>query len=229
MAGSSTGSGALGAATSGHSVVRSVDWRIVLLILLCVPIALYGLAFGFVPGLNPEFHERLMNMPWFARAHFLGGGIALLVGGFQFSSRLRRLRSAVHRWTGRLYLGAVAVGGLGGLGIAMISQGGPPTHVGFGMLAVLWLYSGVAAYRAIRGGAVAEHRRWMIRNFALTFGAVTLRLELGLLTGFFGWSMEEAYITVAWLAWVPNLIVAEWWLLREPARASDQPVARVLG
>ena len=198
--------------TAGRT--RGSDWPVLLLIVCSVPIALYGLAFSFIPALNPEFYERLSNMPWFARAHFLGAGVALLVGGFQFSSRLRLSRPALHRWSGRLYLGAIAVGGVGGIGIATISHGGPPTHVGFGMLAVLWLYSGVAAYRAIRGGDVAGHRMWMIRNFAMTFAAVTLRIELGIFTGLFGWSFDEAYITVAWLAWVPNLMVAEWWILR---------------
>ena len=193
---------------------RRVDWGVLLLILCSVPIALYGLAFSFIPAVNPDFQERLASMPWFARAHFLGGGVALLVGGFQFSSRLRLAQPAVHRWIGRLYLLAIAVGGVGGLGIAAISHGGPPTHVGFGMLAVLWLYSGAAAYLAIRAGDLAAHRMWMIRNFALTFGAVTLRIELGTFTGLFGWSFDESYITVAWFAWVPNLIIAEWWILR---------------
>ena len=188
-----------------------------LLILLAVPVAIYGLLFGFIPGLNPEFHERLMSMPWYARAHFLGGGVALLIGGFQFSGWLRRRRPLLHRWIGRVYLAGIAIGGLGGLGVATISHGGPPTHVGFGLLAVLWLVSGTAAYRAIRAGDIAAHRIWMVRNFALTFGAVTLRIELGLFTGLFGWGFDDAYITVAWFAWVPNLIVAEWWILRRAA------------
>lgn len=192
----------------------SWSWPVVLLVGLSVPIALYGLAFAFSPTLNPEFHERLMGMPWYASAHFLGGGVALLVGGFQFSAWLRRRRPALHRWTGRVYLGAVLVGGVGGFGIAAIAHGGGPTQAAFTLLAVLWLYSAARAYGAIRGGDVDEHRRWMIRSFALTFGAVTLRIELGLLTGLLGWSFDEAYVTVAWLSWVGNLVAAEWWLLQ---------------
>ena len=66
---------------------------------------------------------------------------------------------------------------------------------------------------------VASHRRWMMRNYALTFGAVTLRIQLGLLTGPLGFAFAQAYPLVAWLAWVPNLIVVEWWLLqRKPQR-----------
>ncbi len=46
---------------------------------------------------------------------------------------------------------------------------------------MFWLYTGAQAYLSIRRRDVVAHRRWMIRNYALTFAAVTLRLELGLL------------------------------------------------
>jgi len=64
------------------------------------------------------------------------------------------------------------------------------------------------ALAAIRRGDVTGHREWMVRNFALTFAAVTLRLWLPTLTAATG-SFIEAYRTVAWLCWVPNAIVAE--------------------
>lgn len=194
------------------------SWGVVLLVLVSLPIAFYGLAFAFSPAANPEFHQRLMTLPWYAYAHFLGSGTALLVGGFQFSGRLRRARPQLHRWLGRTYLTAVLVGGIGGLGLAAISHGGPPTHVGFALLGVLWLYSAALAYRAIRAGRVDEHRRWMIRSFALTFAAVTLRIQLGLFTAGLGWSFDDAYVTVAWLSWVPNLVIAEWWILQRTAQ-----------
>lgn len=194
------------------------SWPVALLVLLSAPFAAYGLAFSFSPALNPDFHGRLMSMPWYASAHFLGGGVALLIGGFQFSTWLRCSHPPLHRWIGRTYLGAVLIGGIGGFGIAAIAHGGPPAQTGFTLLAALWLYSGARAYGAIRAADVEAHRRWMVRNFALTFGAVTLRIELGLFTGLFGWSFDHAYVTVAWLAWVGNLVVAEWWLL-QTARA----------
>lgn len=189
-------------------------WRLILLIGLSVPIAFYGLGFAFLEQANPDFRERLFTLPWYAYAHFLGSGTALLVGGFQFSARLRRDHLVLHRWLGRSYLLACLVGGIGGLGLATISHGGPPTHVGFGLLGVLWLYTGARAFQAIRAGDVAAHRSWMVRSFALTFAAVTLRIQLGLFTGLLGWSFDEAYVTVAWFSWVPNLVVAEWWLVK---------------
>jgi uncharacterized membrane protein len=207
----------------GASLTTGRPWAVVLLVVLSVPIALYGLAFSFAPAANPDFYTRLMTLPWYAYAHFIGSGFALLVGGFQFSARLRRARPHLHRWIGRSYLLAVLVGGIGGLGLSAISHGGPPTHTGFALLAVLWLYSGARAYQAIRSGDVAGHRIWMIRSFALTFAAVTLRIQLGLFTGALGWSFDDAYITVAWLSWVPNLVIAEWWIVQ--ARGNpDRPV-----
>lgn len=198
-------------------------WGLVLLIALSVPIALYGLAFSFVEQANPEFRDRLFSLPGYAYVHFIGSGFALLVGGFQFSAGLRRRYLGLHRWLGRSYLLACLAGGVGGLGLATISYGGPPTHTGFGLLAVLWLYAGACAYQAIRGGDVAAHRRWMVRSFALTFAAVTLRVELGLLSGVLGWSFHDAYLTVAWLCWVPNLVVAEWWLVSRPLPVAALP------
>jgi hypothetical protein len=76
------------------------------------------------------------------------------------------------------------------------------------MLAVAWLASGFMAYRHIRRKEIQSHRQWMVRNYAMTFAAVTLRLWL-LTFQAAGVELSEAYITVAWLCWVPNLMVAE--------------------
>jgi hypothetical protein len=58
----------------------------------------------------------------------------------------------------------------------------------------------------------------MIRCFALALAAVTLRNELPMLLLAARLSFHAAYITVSWLCWVPNLIVAEWWLRRTARR-----------
>jgi hypothetical protein len=48
----------------------------------------------------------------------------------------------------------------------------------------------------------------MIRNFALTFAAVTLRIYLPASMAA-GMEFEMAYRAIAWLCWVPNLVIAE--------------------
>jgi uncharacterized membrane protein len=149
--------------------------------------------------------------------HVVGGSAALVLGPWQFWGGLRRRRLGLHRWLGRLYLVAVLVGGLGGLAIARVAFGGLPARLGFGLLAIVWLGCGAAAYRAIRRRDVASHQEWMIRSYALTLAAVTLRIWNPLLA-LAGFSFPEAYVSVAWLCWVPNLLIAELYILHRRPR-----------
>lgn len=98
--------------------------------------------------------------------------------------------------------------------LAGSADGGLVGRLGFATLAIIWLYSGWQAYAAVRRGDIATHRQWMMRNFALTFAAVTLRIHLNILTGPLEISFAEAYASVAWISWVPNLLIVEWFLLR---------------
>jgi len=47
----------------------------------------------------------------------------------------------------------------------------------------------------------------MIYSYAACFAAVTLRIWLPLLTMIYG-DFVKAYVIVAWLCWIPNIIVA---------------------
>ena len=91
---------------------------------------------------------------------------------------------------------------------------------GFAALAVCWLHTAIRALVAILAGDVVAHRRWMVRNFALTFAAVTLRLYLpaAMVSGV---PFEAAYPAIAWLCWVPNLLAAE--ALFKPAKKVAAP------
>ncbi|HKO96529.1 MAG TPA: DUF2306 domain-containing protein [Pyrinomonadaceae bacterium] len=154
--------------------------------------------------------------------HAGGGIVALSLGPWGFWNGLRNRYLRLHRWMGRIYLLAVLVGSIAGLYLAATAFGGLPTRIGFGMLGALWLISGVMAYLHIRRGNVQIHRQWMIRNYALTFSAVMLRLWLPLFFSL-GYEFTEAYTTVAWLCWVPNLLVAEVIISNGNALAKRQP------
>ena len=160
---------------------------------------------------SPEIKQRFFAVAIAGWSHAFGGAIASVIGPFQLITRLRTAWPKVHRWMGRIYLLAVLAGGLAGLYFAPISSAGTVGRVGFATLAVFWLYSGTRAYLAIRRGNVQEHRRWMLRNYALTFGAATLRIELPLLI-IGGLSFPVAYTLVAWSSWVPNWLAVEAWL-----------------
>ncbi len=195
--------------------------RWIVLALFAWTVAAYAIAVLLIPSFGPPFiRQRLAELPFAVIGHIAGGAIALFAGAFQMNAALRARFLRMHRWSGRVYVGAVLVGGLGGLTLATRSQGGLVTHVGFGLLAVLWIATTAAAYWYIRRGDVTTHRRWMIRSYSLTFAAVTLRiyLPLALVSGI---PFIEAYQAIAWLCWVPNLLVAEWWLLRPGGPAHE--------
>lgn len=143
-------------------------------------------------------------------AHVFGSAVALLLGPLQFSKRLRAGAPAAHRALGRAYLFlGVGIGGVAGLWMSTFAYAGLPARLAFAALAALWLITGTLALRAILRRDITAHQRWMIRNFALTFSAVTLRLMLGT-SSVLDVPFDTAYPAVAWACWPPNLLVAEW-------------------
>lgn len=190
-------------------IIRISGW--LLMMLLATLIALVSLRFFFQrpevaagPLLGQKFAA---HYPLFL-THVVGGILALLLGPWQFWGGLRNRHLSFHRWLGRIYLAAVLGGGVAGLYLAAIAFGGLPAQFGFSSLDVLWLATASLAYVRVRRGDLDAHREWMIRNYALTFAAVTLRLWIPLLLST-GLSFEVAYPIIAWLSWVPNLLAAE--------------------
>ncbi|HKX83105.1 MAG TPA: DUF2306 domain-containing protein [Pyrinomonadaceae bacterium] len=156
--------------------------------------------------------------------HVAFGGLALLIGGFQFSSRIRDRYTFWHRRAGKVYVASVFISAICGFGLAMFAEGALASKAGFALLAIAWGGTNYKAYRAIRNGRILEHRSWMTRNYALTFAAVTLRiwLPLELIAGM---RFSDAYAIVAWLCWVPNALIAEFLVYRlkaSPATAISQ-------
>ena len=157
--------------------------------------------------------------------HIVASMLAILIGPFQFLPGIRKGRLLkFHRWLGRTYLLGILFGGLSGLYMAQLAYGGTIARLGFTVLAILWLYSGFRAYRHIRNKEIEQHREWMTRNYALTFAAVMLRVWNPIF-GVMGIDFTTGYIVVAWLAWVPNLIVAQWMISR---RRRSQPRAKIV-
>ena len=78
-------------------------------------------------------------------------------------------------------------------------------------MAVLWLYTTWKAVRSALRRQFTAHRAWMVRSFALTLAAVTLRILMPSLM-MSGVDPERTYEIVAWACWLPNLALAEIWL-----------------
>lgn len=151
----------------------------------------------------------------FFYAHLTGGGLALLLSPVQLSARVRGRVPRLHRVVGRVVLACIVAAGVAALVVAPRNPAGAIGTAGFGALAVLWIAFAVLGFRAIRRGDVATHRRWMLRTFAMTYAAVTLRLWLIVLVPLTG-DFHSAYVIVPFLCWVPNLAVVELLLRRRP-------------
>ena len=88
-------------------------------------------------------------------------------------------------------------------------QTGIVASAGFVALGVVWISTTAVAYLAIRRGEVTRHREWMIRSYAATAAAITLRSYLPMLM-VAKVPLTTSYPLVAWLCWVPNVLLAEW-------------------
>ncbi|KQS79554.1 hypothetical protein ASG25_10365 [Rhizobium sp. Leaf384] len=154
--------------------------------------------------------------------HAGGAATALLPGPWQFLPGLRARWPSVHRWIGRLYAAGCASGGLAALVLATGLTTGPVAGAGFATLGLAWLATTGLAIREALARRIASHRRRMIRSFALTLSALTLRLYLPL-SGVLSIDFQTAYPAIAWVCWLPNLMLAEVYLRR---RATGVDAAR---
>lgn len=181
------------------------------------------LAYGLQPigaATDPELAAGFREHPALLYVHVFPSVVALATGWIQLVRRIRDRWPAAHRWVGRVYFGAIGIGGGSGLALAWFAYGGWITKLGFACLAVGWLVTSALALRAIRRRDVVTHRRWAIRSVALTYAAVTLRIYIpaALVSG---QALGDVYPAIAWLAWVPNLTVAELFLRRARAARAD--------
>jgi uncharacterized membrane protein len=161
------------------------------------------------PSMKP--HVDFRSGAFFLHISF--ASVALLLLPMQLSRKLRMRHLSMHRWLGRVSAVSILIAGLSGLIISITTPAGPFAATGFSILSVLWVWvTAQAVIHAVKG-RIADHRRWMTRSAALTFAAVTLRLQLPFLA--FTVGMEVGYPFVAWTCWVPNVLFVEWLIRRK--------------
>src|SRR5690606_36380809 len=120
------------------------------------------------------------------------------------------------RLAGKVYLACIVAGRAAAIPATLMTTAGFAAQIGFALLIVGWLYTAYHAYRAARQRRFADHRIWMIRNYALTFAAVLLRVFL--LTGLAlrqldpSIPFDQLYAASLWSSFVVSAIVAEWFI-----------------
>src|SRR5205823_1883817 len=159
------------------------------------------------PALLPyELRVNLLHNPPAFMLHTSFGGLALLLAPWQFVGWLRRNHPAIHRWTGRAYVGCTLISGVAAYPVAFGTIAGPIASAGFALMATAWLGTTLVAWCAVRQRRYAAHRRWMIRSFALALSAVTLRIAL-LVPVQLQLDFMPVYRVTSWASWILNLLL----------------------
>lgn len=155
--------------------------------------------------------------------HVFTSMAALIAGFTQFSSSVLKLWPHWHRRMGRLYVVNVCfITGPASLVMAFYANGGWTSRLAFTLLAVLWLATTTVGWRLALQRQWRRHGEWMIRSYALTLSAITLRAWKYVLMLLFDPRPMDLYRLVAWLGFVPNALLAEWVIRRLRRSISDE-------
>jgi hypothetical protein len=202
---------------------RIATFGVGFMVISAVIIALYSLRFYGVPFghwalMDPRIRDVITAVPFRALTHMLVAPLALLFGALQFLPKLRGRYPKAHRYIGRIYVAACVIAGVGGLATAPHASGGPIAGLGFGILAVLWIGVTLGGWWAAVRRELELHRLLMRLSYAMTFGAVTLRLQIpiGFMLGFSSYAAMSVWL--AYTSWIPNVIVVGAYSVLERAR-----------
>jgi uncharacterized membrane protein len=154
----------------------------------------------------------------------------LLAGFTQFSTKLRGNYPGLHRALGYVYaIDVLFVTGPAGLIMGFYANGGITSKTSFVLLATGWIAFTAIAVKNAKEGNYDAHRDFMIRSYALTISALTLRAWKWGINNSVELPPMDVYRAVAWLGWVPNLIFAEaliWRYKRLARRAAREFVPK---
>ncbi len=160
-----------------------------------------------------EVHSRPEYLPIFY-IHVYSSIFALLAGFIAvfFDKNLKYL----HRFSGRIYvIVTLLLSSISGIYIGFFANGGWIAKLAFVLLGILWFYSTFRAYAEIRKRNIRQHRFWMWRSFALALSAITLRMWKVILVYLFHPNPMDVYQIIAWLGWVPNLLLVEYLIKKQ--------------
>lgn len=177
--------------------------------------------------------------PWYfpvLMLHVVGASVALATCVLQIWPWLRRRHPRVHRASGRIYvLAGVYPACIASLLLLAFWPEYPINWFSDLLATLVWLAVTTIGFVLARKRWLVDHRRWMLRSFALTTSFIMtfilspptllllnlpgLRSQLGgnkVLTG------EVWSGMVVWMAWIIPLLAVEWWLDREHIRKSHR-------
>ncbi len=147
--------------------------------------------------------------------HIYSSMLVLLAGFTQFSAYFLKHYKPWHRKLGYVYvLNILLITGPASFVMSLYANGGWSSRIGFLLLAILWWWFTYKALLLAKQKNFVAHRKFMIRSFALTLSAITLRCWKYAINNTLDLPPMEVYRLVAWLGWGVNILVAEWYILK---------------
>ncbi|MBF4470694.1 DUF2306 domain-containing protein [Flavobacterium sp. HJJ] len=148
--------------------------------------------------------------------HVCSSIFTLLAGFTQFNPNILKQFPSVHKWIGKLYVFVTLVlASPSGFFIGIFANGGFYSKISFVILSILWFYFTLKGFILIKRNNIKCHKAFMMRSFALTFSAVTLRLWKVIIVSLFHPAPMDVYQIIAWLGWVPNLLFIEYCIFKQ--------------
>jgi hypothetical protein len=180
---------------------------------LMLKITLYYVPFSTTAAFLKIKQTEVTTLPeyiYIFYAHVYTSIFVLLFGFIQFFSFRSTTGKLIHRYSGYQYIILLlAFAAPSGIYMGWHANGGLSSKASFIMLGLLWWASTCIALLKIKQRRFTAHRDWMMRSYALALSAVTLRLWKVVLVYLFELPPLDTYQIIAWLGWVPNLLIAE--------------------
>ena len=143
-------------------------------------------------------------------AHIFSSLIVMFSGAFLFSKYILQNYASIHRFIGKMYVGLVLlISAPTGMIMAFHANGGWPAKISFLILTPLWWWFTYKGYQTARSKNFTAHKKWMMRSYALTLSAITLRLCQLFIHQIISLDPTTQYILVSWGSWMFNLGVVE--------------------
>jgi uncharacterized membrane protein len=198
-----------------------INWTLIgLLAFFCY--MMVRITFQYIPLRNDvaflQIKQQYIGINvWFASfyIHVYTSIFALIAGFTQFSRRILKKNPLLHRSFGYVYIIVVLfISGPASIVMGCFANGGLSSRIAFLLLSILWIYFTAKAFQKAKQGDFKAHRNFMIRSYALTLSAITLRAWKYGIVYFFEPRPMDVYRIVAWLGWVGNLLIAEYMIRR---------------
>lgn len=198
-----------------------------LLLLLSLPYLAFERDIEFLETKQLIYHLDWWRISFYV--HVFTSPLVIFTGLVQFNNWSINKYPRLHKICGYIYIPTVIfLAAPSALLIGLYANGSYPTQISFSILSLLWMLTTVLAFKCVRAKNFHEHSRWVFRSFMLTLSAVTLR--------FYAFLFDQlnvaidpvtTYIILAFLSWIPNVIVGEILLrLNYPTRFINSPTLK---